>query len=557
MQTSAPTTLDRKRIIGGDEAYKNLMRLECQTDHIFLAHRLGYLKVIERVHRPVARLFVQKNPALSIEQQAENKPFLHLDPRGTFKSTLSIVDIAQWIICFPDCAICLLTATKPLAAAITGEIADHFVKAKDAAPTDFQLLFPEFCITPREKMVGEFTAPNRKTTRKEATVMSFSIETSISGWHFDVMVPDDIVDTQNSATAQAIAKVKKNWRTNKKTLMPWGYINYKGTRYNPLDLWGDIIEKADGKKNKLRVLIRAALKLKDGGRLEPGEFPPASAMELLFPELLSYEFLKDEFDDDYESFMTQYMNDAQGGNEVTFSKEDMLRNTIDAEEIPVSGEMFISWRFAYSGKPAMRYTGAAVGLMEGNRMFIVDILRGTFKPSGLAHRIVQLAKKHGVRSVSIEETPGAKYLESAIHNYALTLGWNLNISWLEFQDDDGVRDLRIKGMEPLVTSQRLLFSTAILPLKEMYNQFSNYGMVAETEIPDAVSRVVEHLPKSLAASSTDAEQDMNWELLKQRDLYDRTHGIGQYAPQEPVVQEVYVEPTNKYGLEDILGGLNG
>lgn len=555
MQT-APTTIDREKA-KNNQGYRDLMRLECQTDHIFLAHRLGYVKVIERVHRPVAKLFVQKNPALSIEQQAQNKAFLHLDPRGTFKSTLSIVDIVQFIICFPDIGICLLTATKPLAAAITGEIADLFVLAKDAEPSDFQLLFPEFCISPREKMVGEYTAPNRKTKRKEKTVMAFSIETSISGWHFDVMVPDDVVDTQNSATAQAIAKVKKNWRTNKKTLMPWGYINYKGTRYNPFDLWGDIIEKADGKKNKVRVLVRAALKLKEGRRLEPGAFPPESEMELLFPELLSYEFLKDEFEDDYESFMTQYMNDAHGGNEVIFPKEAMLQVTVPAEQIPLAGQMFIAWRFAYSGKTAMKFTGAAVGLMDGGRMYIIDVLRGTFKPSALAHRVVQLAKKHGVRMVKIEETPGAKYIESAIHNYGLTMGWAINIQWQEFQEDDGIRDLRMKGIEPLIIGQRLLFSDSIVCLKELYKQFSTYGMIDESEIPDVISRVAENLPPSIAAPQGDDEQLLHWDLLKQRDLYDRTHGVGRYAPPEPQVVEVQPEPVNSYGLDDSLGGLNG
>lgn len=550
-----PFKIDRAKA-KSDETYKNLMRLECQTNMISLAHVLGYSRVIPRVHGPVAQCCIRKNPGLPIEDQSNVKEFLQLDPRGTFKSSMSIVDSVQWIICFPNVRICKLTATKPLGTAIAGEITDHFVLAKGAEPTDFQLLFPEFCIDPREKRVGEYTAPNRTKNWREATVMAFSIETSISGWHFDVMDPDDVVDNQNSATPQGIEKVKKNWRINKKTLMPWGYIHYKGTRYGPFELWGDIIEKADGKK-KLKLLVRSALKLKDGRRLEPGEFPPESEMELLFPELLSYEFLKSEFEDDYESFMTQYMNDAQGGNEVTFSKEALLQNTVDAEEIPVSGEMFIAWRFAYNGKPSMRYTGAAVGLMDGGRMFIVDILRGTFKPSGLAHKIVLLAKKHGVRTVSIEETPGAKYLESAIHNYALTLGWSLSITWLEFQDDDGIRDLRIKGMEPLVTSQRLLFSDAIVPLKDTYNQFANYGMVAECEIPDAVSRVAEHLPKSILSVGQDAEQDLNWELAKQRDIHDRTHGVGRYAPQEPVVVEVYEEPKNNYGLDEILGGLNG
>jgi hypothetical protein len=110
-------------------------------------------------------------------------------------------------------------------------------------------------------------------------------------------------------------------------------------------------------------------------------------MDLLFPELLSYEFLKGEFEEDYESFMTQYMNDAHGGKEVTFDDAECYCRDFPAEEIPVSGQVFVAWRFACMGKD-MKYAAGVVGFMEGGRMYIVDVARGTFKPSSLAHKVV-------------------------------------------------------------------------------------------------------------------------------------------------------------------------
>lgn len=547
--------IDRKRV-ETEELYKNEMRLRCQTDILFLARLLGYDKVLDRVHGPVAELCVRKNPAIPIEDQTAVKERINLDPRGTFKTSLSITDSVQWIICFPNVRICKLTATKPLAAAIANEIRDKFVKNPIEEPTDFQLLFPEFCISDRDKREGEYTAPNRTKDWKEKTVMAFSIETSISGWHFDVWDPDDVVDTQNSGTPQGIKKVKKNYGVNKKTLMPWGYINSKGTRYDPFDLWGERLEKA--RLGKTKVLKRAALILKDGSRLEPGDFPAENEMELLFPELLSYEFLKDEFEDNYESFMTQYMNDAHGGSEVTFDDADMLNAVIPAEEIPVSGQIFVAWRFACMSK-GMKYAAGVVGLMEGGRMYIVDAARGTFKPSSLAHKVVFLAKKHGTHNITIEDTPGARtYLDSAIQNYAATMGWPLQITWVEFQEDDAARDLRIKGLEPLIPAKRLLFSASIGCLKEMHKQFCHYGAMEEFELPDAVSQAATNLPKSIIPMESSAEQDLAWELAKQKDMFDRTHGLGNYAPPVPIIEEVpYEAPKNNYGLSDELGGLNG
>jgi hypothetical protein len=558
--------LDRKRVVR-DTAYRNEMRLQCQQDHFFLGKLLGYDKLLERVHRPAVSLYVVKNPAISIDQQRALKKTTQLDPRGTYKSTVKVVDAVQWIICFPNVRYCKFTATKDLAKAFAGEIADHFVcgkKPKDidnpydeafvAEATDFQLLFPEFVITPSEKKVAEYTAPCRTINWKEKTVMAFSNETTISGWHFDVGDIDDIVDTQNSSTPPGIKKVKKNWHVNKKTFMPWAYLHFTGTRYDPFDLWGDQIDNADPKRHKF--LIRGALTLKNGKRLEPGiEFPPEIEMTLLFPELLSYEFLKGEFEDDYESFMTQYMNDAYGGHEVVFTGEAMLKCTVGTEDIPVSGHHFIHWRFPF-GKD--KHAAAAAGLMDGIRMFVTDVMFGVFKPSNLAHHVVMMAKKYGVERVSIEDTPGARAYEAAIQNYAAASNWRLQINWLEFTEDETTRELRMKSLEPLLATSRLIFSSGIRPLKEVYRQFQHFGMVDDAAVVDVVSQLVGNLPKSVVRTEQSVDENLAWQMLQQKDLHDRTHGLGAYRPAEPILIEKPWEPQkNSYGLEEIMPGLNG
>lgn len=557
-----------KRIATPEAAeYRAYLQERCRVDFLFLGRLLGYRRLLDRVHGPVAAFTADKKTACVIIAQAHEaddpeaavnekivRQFLHLDPRKTFKSTAGIIDAVQWIINLANIRICVLTATKPLASAIAGEITDHFVRKVDDV---FQELFPEYVIAARDKRIGEYTAPCRAREWKEATVMAFSIETSQSGWHFDVLNVDDVVETQNSSTPASIEKVKNNFRVNKKTLMPWGWVNFKGTRYNPFDLWGDIIDKA--RPSRIKMLIRPAVRRLDGRRIEPGDFPQAHEVELLFPELLSYEFLREQFEDDYTSFMTQFQNDAMGGNEVVFRREDMLAATKPADEIPLSGQMFCAWRFAYQGKPAMKYAAGVVGLMDQGRLYIVDAVRGTFTPSALAHRVAQLAKKYAVHTVTIEESPGARYAEPAIINYALALGWALTIRWLEYQDDDGARGLRLRGLEPLVVTSRLLFSESIACLKEIYRQFGNFGMVDENELVDTVARVAEVLPAILTLpEQQDEEQNVAWELAKQRDLYDRTHGLGRYTPPEEEPEEKPLDrPGNDYGLDDCLGGLNG
>jgi hypothetical protein len=542
-----------------DEAYRNFWRFRCQTDLLFLAHMLGYDKMMERVHRPaIAECCILKNPDKSLKEQSKIKEYVHLDPRGTYKSTLSMTDAVQWIICFPNVRICILTATKDLCEALAGEITDHFVSAPGADKTDFQFLFPEFLIAPSTKRVGQYTAPCRTKNWKEKTVMAFSIEKTMSGWHFDVGLIDDAVDTQNSSTKPGIEKVKKNYRINRKTFMPWAYKCFKGTRYDPFDLYGDRIEKA--KPGKIKILSRSAFQFKDDPtrRLERGDFPDEKDIILLFPELLSYEFLKDEFEDDYSTFMTQYMNDAHGDNDIVFTAEQILAASVQAEDVPITGNTFVAWKLGYGEKAATQYAAGVAGVMDGGRMYIVDADRGKFRPSSLAHKIVEMAKRNGVRQVSIEDTPGARLAEAAILNYGLVSKWQISIQWIEYQEDAGVRDMRMKSTEPLVATRRLIFSDGLKIWKELKRQFYTYGMVEETDLPDVISRICEKLPKSIAVQEEDTEQDLAWELAKQQDKYEMTHGLGRYAEAEPIVEEKpYAPPTNSYGLDEMIPGLNG
>jgi hypothetical protein len=234
----------------------------------------------------------------------------------------------------------------------------------------------------------------------------------------------------------------------------------------------------------------------------------------------------------------------------------MLQATVPHKKIPAHGEMFCAWRFAYPSKQNMKYTAGVVGIMDGLKMFIIDGLHGKFTPSKLAFNVVDLARRWGVNSISIEETPGARFVEDAIKNYALTMNWKLSINWIPFQEDDGARELRIKSTEPLINAMRLLFADNIRCVKELYEQFQAFMLMQDSSIPDAVSQVAQWLPRSISVLPQQ-EQAALWEDLKQRDIYDRVHGLGRYADPEVEEQEPSIVEDNKFILSDIMPGLNG
>jgi hypothetical protein len=564
---SATINLSRIR---EDKAYKAELRLRAQTDLFWLSFELlRYRKITEANHRAVADHYVQKDPRLPIEEQDTVKNRLHLDPRGTFKSTLNMADTIQWIIGFPESAGLLLSGSNKLTNGFAAEVTGHFTLPKFASGTEFQELFPEFTITPSEVRVGSYCAPKRQTGRKEDTLMSSSVESSLSGWHFDWMKEDDIVDNRNSETPSGIEKVKKNRHINRKMLMPWGYRDTAGTRYDPFDAYGEDIEKA--RPGKIHILRRAALRILEGSayaedhglRVSSEAFPEEDEVVLTFPDLLSYDFLKESYEDDYSSFMTQYMNDAHGGKDIVFDVEALNSRKIDAERTPVRGHAIIVWRFSNASDPAMKYAGAAVGRMENGRMFILDVVRGIFSPSVQARRVIDLAIKHDARTVTIVDSPGARHIESTIHNVGLEMDHKIMIRWIEHDDDGGARDLRLKAIEPLVSDGRLMFSDDLKYMVELMRQFSNFGMVEENEIVECIARVCDALPKSIKHPDAPDDEDEAERMEMERDAHDRVFGLGRHAEREviDVEAEIYDEEpilqANGQGLEDIMPGLSG
>jgi hypothetical protein len=104
-------------------------------------------------------------------------------------------------------------------------------------------------------------------------------------------------------------------------------------------------------------------------------------------------------------------------------------------------------------------------------------------------------------------------------------------------------------------------------LKEMQRQLYLYGMIEETEIADAVSRVCEALPKMLgnAEAGTLEDQEM-FQQLRERSQRDRVYNLGAYAPFEPVIsaEEMEAQDSREWeapgapdGLGEMMPGLTG
>jgi hypothetical protein len=228
-----------------------LLRRKAQTDLYFLAKEvLGYKDLVPHVHQQICDTYVKKDPDIHWRDLSEVKTRMVLAPRGIFKTTIDLADIVQWIICYPEIRILLLTGTQDLAWRMVGEVKRHFQTNEL-----LRELFPEHC-PPKDKKWGsddELTTPARTKVFREPTLSSSTLDSVKAGVHVEVLAVDDAVNEVNSTTPAQCLKTIDAFDALSYVLEPGGYIAVNGTRYKPWDLYGRLLDR----DKELRVRIAA------------------------------------------------------------------------------------------------------------------------------------------------------------------------------------------------------------------------------------------------------------------------------------------------------------
>ena len=126
-------------------------RRVCENNLLALCYVLGYCLIDEHVHHEALHFFPEKD---SLNQTSEEMSIgikrrrTLMYPRNTYKSTLDIANCVQIILhYYMTIAILILSGNKDLAYAFVNEVASHFVKPYNRAPSLFQALYPELCIS--------------------------------------------------------------------------------------------------------------------------------------------------------------------------------------------------------------------------------------------------------------------------------------------------------------------------------------------------------------------------------------------------------------------------
>lgn len=159
-------------------------------------------------------------------------------PRGHLKSHM-VATWASWIITkHPEVTILYVSATAGLA--ITQLYAIKNILTSDS----YTRYFPEY-VHPQEGKREKWSQdsisidhPTRKSEGvRDATISTAGLTTNTTGWHADILIPDDLVVPENAYTEDGREGVEKKASQFTSILNAGGFTMACGTRYHPSDIY--------------------------------------------------------------------------------------------------------------------------------------------------------------------------------------------------------------------------------------------------------------------------------------------------------------------------------
>lgn len=170
------------------------------------------------------------------EGQSTNK--LLLLPRGHLKSHM-VATWASWVITrHPEVTILYLSATAELAEK------QLFAIQNIMGGNVYQRYFPEY-INPQEGKREKWSqrkfsidhAKRRDEGIRDETVSTAGLTTNTTGWHADIIIPDDLVVPENAYTEDGREGVVKKSSQFTSIRNAGGFTMACGTRYHPNDVY--------------------------------------------------------------------------------------------------------------------------------------------------------------------------------------------------------------------------------------------------------------------------------------------------------------------------------
>ena len=355
---------------------------------------------------------------------------LVLMPRGTFKSTLCLEAFAiQQIILNPNIRILITTENFSNSKMYLSKIKKTFESNEL-----LKSLYGDF-VSPVGWREDYITVSQRTVNAKEPTISCGGVDKTITGFHYDLIIADDIVTPNNIGTIEQIRKVINYYKDFNNLLdktKPCRVIVI-GTRWNFNDLYQHII---DNEYENFNIFIRQAHN-PDGSLFFPKILPQKELDRLrlsLGNYLYSCNYENNPVDKDHAKFKQEWIKHYPKDMECPHLSDMNVYTTIDP---------------AISERIQGDFSGIiTVGVDSDNNKFVLETKRLKVNPFELINEIFEVYKRFKPLAVGIEMAVFQKVLKYWMMQEMQKRNLYLPITELK-ADNTKSKEYRISALQPI------------------------------------------------------------------------------------------------------------
>ena len=424
----------------------------------------------------------------------QNKNCLFLLPRGTFKSSIITEGLViQELLNDPNKTVLVYCETYTKAIDYVREIREHF---SNHVSKYFGNIKDE-----RYWREQGFRVKGRTRQSKEASVTPSGIDKPATGYHYDLIICDDLIGETNSGTADQLEKAQRRFEELHSILNPGGRIIVLGTIWDENDIYCNII-KQEGIEIKDWDKILKARKVigKDWNiyirQIKEGD-------KYFFPEKYNDKTLsKIERAQSDHHHKKQYYNDPRRLSNTIFTEEmrDMAKKLWSDEAIKNNGTPRVENKYilidpAISQTERADYTGIIVlGVNLENKWFLIEAMQVKLDTEQLIETVITLYKQHHPKLVSMEARGFQKVILQWLHKRRKELGLYFKV----YEYDPGnklSKEQRIETLLPRFKSGTIGYSENMVELDYMLRKYPDFSSREHEDILDALAQATTVITK--------------------------------------------------------------
>lgn len=381
-------------------------------------------------------------------------------PRAHLKSHM-VATWASWIITkHPEVTILYVSATSGLA-----ETQLYAIK-NILESTPYQRYFPEY-IHPMEGKREKWSQSaisidhiKRKTEGvRDPTISTAGLTTNTTGWHADILIPDDLVVPENAYTEDGRESVAKKASQFTSILNAGGFTMACGTRYHPSDIYAtwkkqeyDIYDESENIIDRANVWnVKEYTVETDGVFIWPKTVRASDGKSFGFSNQVLAK-IRAQYEDRVQ-FYAQYYNDPNdaGSNRISRDKFQYYDKKFLKQE---AGSWYFKGRrlnvyaaidFAFSlSKKSDNTAIVVIGVDEEGFIYVLDI--DCFKSDKISEyfaHIAQLHSKWGFKKLRAEVTVAQSIIVRDLKDKMREDGMSLSIDEHRPTRNEGTKEERI------------------------------------------------------------------------------------------------------------------